>query len=300
MNPSQSNTGPASAAAQLGNLIRDGRKAKGWTIARLAEQIGRPREWVNRVELGYGEYGEHKPPSSADLRAIIDCLGSSLGVSGGQLLALGLEAEQQYLSYKQSRRPRPRPAGKLTQAEIIIGEQAVVGAIIDLIDEQHSDAVIRNTGIRGLGSYLVRTAEWNRYRERLGRFLADNPNGIFKRVEYVASNAYLAVSRESDEKLAYQKPLREVHNARIKFRKGNPLSLHLLIGQREAILALPRSSGQPGSNMALLVRDKLFVEALRLWYDEVLWEGPEPSVTIDYTRFEESFQQIREMYGYED
>jgi hypothetical protein len=108
------------------------------------------------------------------------------------------------------------------------------------------------------------------------------------------------MSKETDRHLAYEKPLTEVHNARVKFRKGNPLSLHVLIGQREAILALPRSSGQPGSNMALLVRDRLFVEALRLWYDEVLWEGPEPSVMVDYTRFDESFEEVKKMYGYTD
>jgi hypothetical protein len=42
------------------------------------------------------------------------------------------------------------------------------------------------------------------------------------------------------------------------------------------------------------------VEALRLWYDEVLWEGPEPSVMVDYTRFDESFEEIKKMYGYND
>jgi hypothetical protein len=181
-----------------------------------------------------------------------------------------------------------------------MGEEAVVEAITNLIEMQHSDAVIRNTGIRGQGSYMVRTPVWNQYREALAKFLKNNPNGIFKRVEYVASDAYLGVSRESDERLRADGDLKDVHNAKIKFRKQNPLSLHLLIGQREAILALPRSSGQPGSNMALLVRDKLFVEALRQWYDEVLWEGPDPHVMVDYSKFDESFEEIKKMYDYSD
>jgi transcriptional regulator with XRE-family HTH domain len=300
MNTSHIDTFETSPAVRLGQYIRIARQSKGLTIAQLAEQVGRPREWLNRIELGHSEFGEHRPPSMADLQSLGSCLKGSLNLPIEHLLELGKQAETEFNAYKSNRRKKTPSKGKLTQAEIIIGEEAVVKSIIDLIEEQHSDAVIRNIGIRGQGSYTQRTSAWNQYRVQLGKFLANNPNGIFRRVEYVANNAYLAMSKETDRHLAYEKPLTEVHNARVKFRKGNPLSLHVLIGQREAILALPRSSGQPGSNMALLVRDRLFVEALRLWYDEVLWEGPEPSVMVDYTRFDESFEEVKKMYGYTD
>ena len=54
-----------------------------------------------------------------------------------------------------------------------MGEEAVVDAIIDVIRQQHSDAVIRNTGIRSQGSFVLRTEYWNRYRETLGEFLTE-------------------------------------------------------------------------------------------------------------------------------
>ena len=41
----------ASPAVELGTHIRMSRKQKGLTIAQLASQIGRPREWLNRIEL---------------------------------------------------------------------------------------------------------------------------------------------------------------------------------------------------------------------------------------------------------
>lgn len=288
-------------AQKIGEAIRSGRKKQRLTIADLSEQIGRPREWLNRVELGYSDFGEHRPPSQSDLGAIYEVIGQNLEINKAELLSLGRRAEGEFETYKLHRRPNKRQSsGKQIQAEVIIGEKAVVDAIINLIEEQHSDAVIRNVGIRGQGNYVKRGEEWNRYRDAMGKFLKDNPNSIFKRVEHVSNNDFLQMAKETDSRLAYKKSVDEVYNARVKFRKNNPLSIHLLIGQREAILGLPRSSGVIGSNIALLVRDKLFVEALRSWYDEVLWEGQEPSINIDYQQYDKSFEKVKKMYGFRD
>lgn len=297
MHTSQKDT--LSAAAQLGQILRNARKRKKWTIAQLAEALGRPREWLNRVELGYSEFGEHKPPTEGDMRVLINVMPDISVAERVEMFRLRELSEAEFNKFKLNRNVRPRKTlGKLTQAEVVMGEEAVVDAILDLINQQHSDAVLRNTGIRGQGSFVQRTEYWKKYREALGDFLAKNPNGVFKRIEYVANENYLHSAKESDSFLTGGRKIEEVHNAKVKFRKNNPLSLHLLIGQREAILALPLSSGQPGSNMALVVRDKIFVEALRVWYDEVLWEGQEPSTMVDFGRFEESFEAIKQMYGY--
>ncbi|MEO7617426.1 MAG: helix-turn-helix transcriptional regulator, partial [Candidatus Saccharibacteria bacterium] len=143
-----------SPAQMLGDSIRLARTKRGITIAQLAEKIGRPREWLNRVELGYSEFGDIKPPSESDLRTIISILGEHLDITGDELVSLGSEAESSFQSFRQNSRSRSRKSGgKQIQAEVIIGEAQIGQSIVDLIGEQHSDAVIRNTGIRSFGSY---------------------------------------------------------------------------------------------------------------------------------------------------
>lgn len=292
---------PLSPVVKLGQFIRTARKRQGLTMAQLADQIGRPREWLNRVELGYSEYGEYKPASQADIQTIYDLLESNFTVSLSRLLELGKLAEEQFYKGKLSQSSTRRAvSGKLTQTEVIVGEKQIVRAIIDLINEQHSDAIIRNTGIKGNGNNPNVTENWKAYRNELGSFLTQNPNAIFKRVEYAASSSHLAVAKETDIRVAGSRRNEDVHNAKIKFHKQNPMQLHVLIGQREALIALPHTSGQVGSNMALLIRDKIFVEALRVWYDEVLWDAPGISKTIDFTKYDESFEEIKQMYGYNE
>ncbi|HVS58581.1 MAG TPA: helix-turn-helix domain-containing protein [Candidatus Saccharimonadales bacterium] len=289
-----------SAAVAFGRKVRQARKAKGWTIAELADKLGRPREWLNRLELGYSEYGEYKPASPADIHMLADCLGDYLDITVEELLDMGAEAQRDFDAVKlHGHTGRRTPFGKLTQTEVIIGERQIVQAIVDLIEEQHSDAIIRNTGIKSPGTYLSVTEDWKNYRVALGKFLSENPNALFKRVEYAACSEQLQEAKAADEKLAGAREYKAVHNAKLRFRKDNPLQLHVIIGQREAILALPQTSGLAGSNIALLIRDKVFVEALRIWYDEVLWDAPGESKTVDFTRFEETFESIKQMYGYD-
>lgn len=289
------------AAVRLGRMIREGRRSKGCSLVVLSEKIGRPREWLNRVELGYSQHGEYKPPSAGDLQAIINILGDSLIVPAAELLEVGTEAEQEYNQVKRrSTEQNRQPVGKLTQAEVILGEQQIVRAITNLIEEQYSDAIIRNTGVKGAGSYVGVNADWKAYRHALGSFLEKNPNALFKRVEFAANPQHIKEAKEADKKLAGSRDIADIHNARVKFKKQNPLQLHVVIGQREAILALPHVSGKAGSNAALLIRDKIFVEALRTWYDEILWDGKGESRSLEFGRFDESFGEISDMYGFAD
>lgn len=290
-----------SPAVILGRYIRQARKRRKLTIAEFAEKLGRQREWLNRVELGYSEYGEYPPVSASDLQTMVDILGEdAFEISQNQLLEHGERANAEYYSVKSQQKEKKRPGGKLTHTEVIIGEKQIVQAITGLVQEQHSDAIIRNTGIKTRGNYLKLTSEWKNYREALGDFLSKNPNAMFKRVEYAANIDHLQKAKDADRRVAGARKVEDVHNAKIKFHKDNPLQLHAIIGQREAILALPQVSGQSGSNIALLVRDKIFVEALRAWYDEVLWDAPGENKSVDFQNFDESFQSIQNMYGYEN
>jgi transcriptional regulator with XRE-family HTH domain len=298
MYQSQISTKDTSPASELGDALRQARQKQGLTIAQLAELIGRPREWLNRVELGYSMYGEHRPPTAPDLVNMVQVLSESLTIDASKLEHWRQLAEADFDAAKQSSSPRRKRAGKVIQAEVIIGEDQICQAIISLINEQHSEAVIRNTGIKGVRSYVRLSEAWKPYREALGEFLNKNPNGLMKRVEYAPSVEQLELAKQADARLAGTRDLKDTHNAKIKFQLNNPMLLHMLIGQREAILALPQPGGQSGSSMALMVRDKAFVEALRVWYDEVLWEGAGPAKVVDFARFDESFEEIKQMYGF--
>lgn len=288
----------STAAVALGRIIREARKSSGLTIAELASKLDRTREWLNRIELGYSEYGEYRPPSISDLKMIIDLIGGNLSLTDQEFLELGHKTQEEFDSLKLKTTVKKRKSfGKLTQTEVIIGEKQIVQSIIDIIKDQPPDSIIRNTGIKSVGNYLSVSEEWKNYRMALGDFLATNPNALFKRIEYAADSKQLLEAKAADEKVAGEREVQEVHNARLKFKKHNPLQLHVFIGQHEAILALPQVSGLAGSNIALLIRDKGFVEALRIWYDEVLWDAPGDSIVVDFQKFDESFQEIAKMCG---
>jgi transcriptional regulator with XRE-family HTH domain len=295
MHTSQDGT-ELSLAKKLGEIIRVARKNRDLTIAQLAEQIGRPREWLNRVELGYSDQGVIAPPSASDLKVIAD----KLRLEYSPLIELSNAIKEEYNSTKVTRSKRRSAVGKLTNAEVIMGETQIYDVIKDIIAEQNSEAVIRNTGIRGIGEGTKQySPSWKNYRQLLGQFLRDNPDSLLKRAEYVETLPHLDLAKESDRWLAADRKLNEVDNARIKFFKYNPLKLHILIGQREALIALPHNWGKPGSiEMALVVRDKFFVEALRKWYDDVLWDGKSPNTIVDFADYENSFSEVAKMYGF--
>lgn len=289
-----------SASARLGQALRRARQSQGLTIAAAAEQLGRPREWLNRAELGYSNDGIYRPPSASDLEVLADLFGSGLDLTKDELLELGREAEAEFYALRGGRPGRSKHLGRVGQVELVIGGEQVNMAISELIAAQHSDAIIRNTGIRNIDSYKKVTAGRVGYAKTLGKFLAENPNALLKRVVNVTSKDHLEISKQADKRLTAGRRTADVHNAKIKYRRNNPLHLHALIGQREAVLTFPQSSANSESNFAMIIRDKQFVEALRTWYDEILWEGSEPSRMVNFEKFDESYENIADMYGFND
>ena len=289
-----------SPAVTLGSKIRLARKATGLTIAQLAEEIGRPREWLNRLELGYSEYGEHRPPSQSEIRVLHRFVHPGSDTEIDDLLELGRLAEAEFHSLRTSeQRPARKTSGRLTQTEVILGEEGIIEAVVNLIHSQEPNSVIRNTGIRVPSNSLPSSETWARYGKSLGQFLSDNPMALLKRIEFAPTKETLALSKVSDVRIKGPRDIGDVHNAKVKFSSTNPFQMHVLIGQREAIMALPHIVGHSGSNIAILIRDKQFIEALRIWYDEVLWDGGNVNRLVRFSEFDQSFREIADMYGIE-
>ncbi|HSX14941.1 MAG TPA: helix-turn-helix transcriptional regulator [Candidatus Saccharimonadales bacterium] len=302
MNTTQNNTNDEaqaeSAAEQLGRMLREARKKCGWTIAQLAEKIGRPREWLNRVELGYSDLGVQRPPSPADLESLARYLGSNLRSSLDDLLLLVGKAVADYNSLNPQRGDGRRRDGKVIQTEVIMGEAQIYQAMLRMLEEQHSDTILRHTGIWAHPSKHVSSIpEWLDYRRAVGQFLKKNPYALIKRAEYLWNSESFKIALDADRLLVESDDLNQNQNARIRFFKRNPLVLDVAIGQREAIIAIPQRSGFQSLSAALLIKDKAFVEALRSWFEEVVWDSEIPHENLDYSDWDKSVGKIKDMYN---
>jgi hypothetical protein len=67
-------------------------------------------------------------------------------------------------------------------------------------------------------------------------------------------------------------------NARARIAFANPLVMDVLIGEHEALIALPDRRGDPHLAACLVVDDPDFVDAIRRWFDEWVWEPPAGAV----------------------
>lgn len=88
---------PAEANATLGADMRALRKARGLTLAQLANQLGRSVGWLSQVERDKSE------PSISDLRQIAECLGVPMSMLFGH--ASAPVGERGYVVRAGARRP---------------------------------------------------------------------------------------------------------------------------------------------------------------------------------------------------
>jgi transcriptional regulator with XRE-family HTH domain len=280
-----------SPVEQLAEFVKDRRRAAGLTQKELSKECGRPREWVSHLERADELQA---PPTGGDVVKLV----RGLDLSEADADELGRLVEAAADARSTTVRPRRRQLGRGVRVEVVEGEWEVEDAIITILEEEPEDATIRNTGLKGWSTYLRASASWQRYRELLGEHLCRNERAVFKRVEYLVRPEQLQLAKDADSRLAGDRPLPEVVNAKVKFLSHNPMTLHAMVGEDAAVLALPEASGRAGSSLALVIRDRQLVEALRVWFDEVLWENAPRSVSVSFDRFDESFDEVGKMYGF--
>jgi hypothetical protein len=178
-------------------------------------------------------------------------------------------------------------------------------AIVGVIDSQVARALLRNCGVKTERTYKLINATWTPYREALGAFLERHPNAHMRRAEHVTSSGQLELAKQADARLAGSRPLEEVHNAHLRFHKTNPLALHVLIGEREVVLALPELSDQAGSSTAFVFRDPDVVDRFTEWFDVLIWDPHghgsyrDVGVIDGFKHFDREFDGAAEMYGFD-
>lgn len=280
----------------IGEAVRRARKQLGLTQKELGRTISRPREWVSALENA----NLPSPPTSTDIGQLQRALSEALTLPEDELLRLHESVEARHRA-RYGGRIRRR-TGRPVTVEVVQGREQVADAIVGVVQAQGPEAIVRNVGIKTVSTYHRVTDAWRRYREALGAFLATNSHAMFKRAEYVTSHNQLSLAKEADERLRGGRELADVHNVKVRFFKSNPLVLHVLVGEREAVLAIPDKAGASGSSTALVVRDASLVAALQTWFDEVVWDSHSDEDVIDvrFDRFDECFEHIEGMYGFED
>jgi hypothetical protein len=104
------------------------------------------------------------------------------------------------------------------------------------------------------------------YVDALADRLADSGESLLYRV--------CAPSRHQPDPVRSTVDRRSAANVRARVAFANPLVLDVLIGEHEALIALPDRRGHPHLAACVVVDDPDFVDAMREWYDEWVWEPP--------------------------
>jgi transcriptional regulator with XRE-family HTH domain len=286
-------TADITAAEQLGRLLRSARRECGkgkWTLAWVAGKVGRSRVWLNRLELGYAKDGSIPLPTDGDLAGLAQLLQLDLA----QLLQLRDDARAE-LEQAGLRRARPQsriPVGRRAQAEVFRGDENVYRAAGELLARQSSEARLKVTHVvtrhpdpDGLRPYQ------RKYVSALADFLSTNRQTVtLDRVVHAQSAESLAMAKGKTAALAAGRSPTEIRNIDTRFCFANPVLLDVLIGEREALIAIPDHRGHPTLTAAILISDVSFVEALKTWFHDIVWKSP--GVPVDYATAEETFAMI--------
>ncbi|HSH61597.1 MAG TPA: hypothetical protein VK988_18505 [Acidimicrobiales bacterium] len=98
------------------------------------------------------------------------------------------------------------------------------------------------------------------------------------------------MARAKTEALADGRDAQDVRNIETRFCSGNPVLLDVLIGEREAMISVPDHRGHPTLSASVLISDPSFVEALKTWFQQIVWKAP--AVDIEYPSYEDTFSQL--------
>jgi transcriptional regulator with XRE-family HTH domain len=286
------------SAEQLGGLLRHARRERGkgkWSLAWVAGRIGRSRVWLNRVELGYAKDGSVPLPTDADLAGLARLL--ELDLTALLRLRNEARAELEQAGLRRVRPERRTPAGRRAQTEVFRGDENVYRAARELLERQSSEARLKVTHVvtrhpdpEGLRPYQ------REYVGALADFLSDNrETATLDRVVHAQSAESLAMAKGKTAALAAGRPADEIRNIDTRFCFANPVLLDVLIGEREALIAIPDHRGHPTLTAGILISDASFVEALKTWFHDIVWKSP--GVPVDYTKIDETFAAIESRLG---
>jgi len=128
------------------------------------------------------------------------------------------------------------------------------------------------------------------YVDALRRKLADDPAAT-----YLGVAGTTARGSEMLHHLTLQQQLPGDAGAgrvRTRFALDNPLCANVLIGENEAVIAIPARRDRPDLLSCVVIDDPDFVRAMREWFDEFVWEPPGGWVEADAASTDEGPDEV--------
>ena len=241
----------------LAAVVARARRAAGLSQADLARRAGISASYLSRIEGAAWERGGPWPADS-----VLRALARALGLSSTDLVALRQEARARHDLSVPSR--SPARAGRRVPYAVSVGAAEVELAARGVVDRNPARGTLRTAqvyvldqpGDPGAPSYI----------DALADRVTATPETVLYRV--CGSTArHRDLLRSTVDRLAGP-------NVRTRVVVGNPLVLDVLVGDHEALIAVPDRRGHPHLGACVVVDDPDFVAALRDWFDEAVWDPP--------------------------
>jgi DNA-binding XRE family transcriptional regulator len=247
----------------LAATIVEARQAAGLSQAALARRAGISASYLSRIE---GAAWERGGPLPAD--GVLRALARALGVSSTELVALG-RAARDGLAASGPPATAPRVSRRAPYT-VNLGPEAVDAAAREMVRRNSPQGTLRSAQVfvsEPLGDDELEPS----YLDTLGDTLAASPDAMLYRV-CACDRTSLDTARATVDRVAGGRSPAKAGNVRTRIAFANPLVLDVLIGDHEALLALPDRRGRPHLRAGIVVDDPDFVAALRNWFDETVWD----------------------------
>jgi len=245
----------------LAETIIDSRHAAGLSQAALARRAGISPSYMSRIESATWTAGGPWPGDG-----VLRSLARALGLSSTLLMTL-LRTERGVVSAARRRTRMPYA--------VSVGSPEVHAAAVGVIERNPRHGTVRlahvppSTGDGCPGSEQRAPS----YIDALEASMEADPDAILYRV-CVATRSQPVPMRASVTRIAGRGGPPGVTNVRTRIALTNPVTLEIIIGDHELLLAIPDRRGHPHLRAGIVVNDPDFVAAAARWFDESVWDPP--------------------------
>ncbi len=277
----------AAHGLDLAAAVRDARLASGLQQVEVARRAGITPSYLSRIE---GAAWNNGGPWPSD--RVLRSLARTLSLSPTELITMRTRARR--LATGRDDRPTPGSWLRPRSGTRYVTERddgGVYRAAAELVSRNPRQGSLRATTIVPATGPPVTSDAREEYVRALRRKLEDDSCTTYLRVATATGASFGGVRH-----MAQELPV-GVGNVRTRFCFVNPLSADVLIGENEALIAIPADHNRPDLRACVVVDDPGFVRALREWYDEFVWEPAGECVELPADRVDQVLDEVEARLG---